>query len=195
MCHVITHGRSPLTLWFLTLVQLQTLPYRVVLVKLEMFDLSMAPRAMRDEWRCVSTVCGALCVTTSGTARMPRWCAGSWGSLEEVWCAYLCVRASLCMSTLSVHTWSFLPCLGKCGPLCVWSLEEYTQYLDVYVLVYHTISAYHHISISAYQHISISAYQHISISAYQHISISAYQHISISAYQHISISAYQHISI
>ena len=39
---------------------------------------------MRGEWRCASTRSGAPCVTTIGTTRLPKLCAGSWDSIAAV---------------------------------------------------------------------------------------------------------------
>ena len=36
-----------------------------------------------DEWRCAQEECGALCVMTTGTTAMLKWCADSWDYLSH----------------------------------------------------------------------------------------------------------------
>ena len=40
-----------------------------------------------EEWRCVSMALGAPSVMTSGTTKMPVWCADSWDTPHMV-CLY-----------------------------------------------------------------------------------------------------------
>ena len=39
---------------------------------------------MKAEWRSVCTMCGALCVMTTGEALMPLWCVDNWDTPLKV---------------------------------------------------------------------------------------------------------------